>query len=80
MVRTVLTVIFFIVCVALCILILAQKGRDSGIGGLTGSSSSSDTYWAKNKGRSREGMMILWTRILAIAAVILVAVLNISRF
>ena len=48
MLRTVLTVIFIIVCVALCVIILAQKGRDQGIGGLTGSSSSGDTYWSKN--------------------------------
>ena len=80
MLRTVLTVLFIIVCVALCVIILAQKGRDSGIGGLTGSSSSGDTYWSKNKGRSREGMMILLTRIFAVSAIVLAAVLNISRF
>ena len=80
MLRTVLTVIFIIVCVALCVIILAQKGRDQGIGGLTGSSSSGDTYWSKNKGRSREGMMILLTRIFSVAAIVLAAVLNISKF
>ena len=77
--RIALTVVFIIVCVALCIIILAQKGRDSGIGGLTGSSSSGDTYWSKNKGRSREGMMVLLTRIFAVTAIILAAILNISR-
>ena len=77
--RIALTVIFIIVCVALCIIILAQKGRDSGIGGLTGSSSSGDTYWSKNKGRSREGMMVLLTRIFAVTAIILAAILNIPK-
>ena len=77
--RIALTVVFIIVCIALCIIILAQKGRDSGIGGLTGSSSSGDTYWSKNKGRSREGMMVLLTRIFAVTAIILAAILNIPR-
>ncbi len=77
--RIALTVVFIIVCIALCIIILAQKGRDSGIGGLTGSSSSGDTYWSKNKGRSREGMMVLLTRIFAVTAIILAAILNIPK-
>lgn len=77
MLRLVLKVIFAIVCIALVVVVLMQKGRDSGLGALTG---SSDTYWSKNKGRSREGMMIILTRVLAVIALILVAVLNISRF
>jgi len=77
MLRLVLKVIFAIVCIALVIVVLMQKGRDSGLGALTG---SSDTYWSKNKGRSREGMMIIATRALAIIALILTAVLNITRF
>ncbi len=78
MLRTILTILFIIVCFALCVVVLMQKGRDSGIGALSGN--SSDTFWGKNKGRSREGMMILITRLLAIAAIILAAVLNITRF
>ncbi len=76
MIRTILMVLFIIVCVALCIVVLMQKGRDSGIGGLTGG--SSDTYWSKNKARSREGMMIMVTRVLTIVALILACVLNIK--
>ncbi len=76
MLRTILMVLFFIVCVALCIVVLVQKGRDSGIGGLTGG--SSDTYWSKNKARSREGMMIMITRVLTIAALLLACALNVQ--
>ncbi len=77
--RTALTILFIIVCVVLCIVVLMQKGRDSGISGLTGGSSS-DTYWDKNKGRSREGMILLVTRVLSVAAIVLAAVLNITVF
>ena len=77
--RTALTIVFIIVCIALCVVVLMQKGRDSGISGLTGGSSS-DTYWDKNKGRSREGMVLLLTRVLSVAAILLAAVLNITVF
>ncbi len=78
MLRTFLTVVFIVVCIALCVVVLMQKGRDSGISGLSGG--SSDTYWDKNKGRSREGMIILVTRVLSVAAILLAAVLNITVF
>lgn len=75
--RTALTIVFIIVCIALCVVVLMQKGRDSGISGLTGGSSS-DTYWDKNKSRSREGRILLITRVLSIAAILLAAILNIN--
>ncbi len=74
--RMFLTILFIIVCIALCVVVLMQKGRDSGISGLTGG--SSDTYWSKNKARSREGMMILLTRVLSVVAIVIAAVLNIK--
>ncbi len=77
--RTALTILFIIVCDVLCVVVLMQKGRDSGISGLTGGSSS-DTYWDKNKGRSREGMILLVTRVLSVVAILLAAVLNITVF
>ncbi len=76
--RTALTILFIMVCIALCVVVLMQKGRDSGISGLTGG--SSDTYWDKNKSRSREGRVLMITRVLSIAAILLAAVLNISAF
>ena len=79
MLRTILVILFIIVCIALCAVVLMQKGRDSGISGLTGGSSS-DTYWDKNKGRSREGMILMLTRVLSVVAILLAAVLNITVF
>ena len=76
--RTALTILFIMVCIALCVVVLMQKGRDSGISGLTGG--SSDTYWDKNNGRSREGRILLITRVLSVLAILLAAVLNITVF
>lgn len=79
MIRTVITIVFVVVCVTLSALVLMQESKNQGLGALTGSSSS-DTYWGKNKGRSMEGMLIKLTRILAIAFVLLALVLNLTLY
>ncbi|MCR5391273.1 MAG: preprotein translocase subunit SecG [Lachnospiraceae bacterium] len=75
MLRTILVILFIIVCIALCAVVLMQKGRDSGLGALAG---SSDTYWDKNKSHSLEGRMMLITRVLTISFFILALALNVS--
>lgn len=77
MLRTILIILFIIVCIALCAVVLMQKGRDSGLGALAG---SSDTYWDKNKSHSLEGRMMLITRVLTVSFFILALALNVSSF
>ncbi|MGN0346352.1 MAG: preprotein translocase subunit SecG [Lachnospiraceae bacterium] len=76
MLRTVLTIIFIIVCVALSIIVLMQEGKSAGLGAISG---AAESYWGKNKGRSMEGKLVMITRVLAIAFIVLAVVLNISR-
>lgn len=73
--RTILTILLVIICIALTVLILMQEGKSNGLGAIAG---SSDTYWSKNKGRSMEGMLVKVTRILVIVFMILSCVLNIG--
>ncbi len=75
--RTVLTVLFAIDCIALVVVVLMQEGKQNGLGALAGNSIS-DTYWGKNKAHSAEGRMKLFTRICAILFVVLALVLNMS--
>ena len=77
MLRTILTIIFIIVSVALSIIVLMQEGKSAGLGAISG---AAESYWGKNKGRSMEGTLVKITRILAISFIVLAAVLNISRF
>lgn len=74
--RTILTVIFGLICLAITVLILMQEGKQDGLGSLGGG--SSETYWAKNRGRSAEGFALKATRVLAFAFIILAIVLNIN--
>ncbi|MEY8525074.1 preprotein translocase subunit SecG [bacterium 1XD8-76] len=74
--RIMLTVIFILDCGLLVVFVLMQEGKSAGLGAISG---SSDTYWGKNKGRSREANLVKLTKILAILFIVLAAVLNISR-
>ena len=72
--HTFLTILFVIVSLVLVVLVLMQEGKSAG---LTGSiNGMADTYWGKNKGRSWEGKLVKFTRILTIAFFVLAIVLN----
>lgn len=76
--KLVLTILFIIVCVALTVIILLQEGKQQGLGTIGGQ--NIESYWAKNKGRSREGMLVKGTAALVVVFFILAAVLNLSVF
>lgn len=78
--KTALTVVFLILCLVIVILVMMQEAKDNGLGSLAGGSSA-DTYWSKNKGRSKEAVLALVTTIavvlfLALALLISSKVLN----
>lgn len=75
-VKTILTVVFIIISVALTVIILMQESKSAGLGAIAG---AADTYWGKNKGRSMEGIVKL-TRIFVILFIVIAAVLNMSIF
>ncbi len=75
--RTVLTILFIIICIGLTVLVLMQEGKSAGLGAISG---AAETYWGKNKGRSMEGALVKITKYLAIAFIIIAAILNIKRF
>ena len=75
--RTVVTILFIIICIVLTILVLMQEGKSAGLGALSG---AAETYWGKNKGRSMEGALVKIPKYLAIAFIVLAAILNIKRF
>jgi len=75
--RTILTIIFIADCVGMVAVILMQQGKDRGLGAIAGMSSG-DTYWGRNKGRSREGRLERLTRVMVIVFVGLAVLLNIN--
>ena len=71
--RIVLTVIFVIDCIGLTVVVLMQEGKQKGLGAISG---MADTYWGRNKGRSMEGKLVLFTKIMAVLFMVLAVVLN----
>ena len=68
--KIILTVIYFIVALAVIILALIQTKEDAGLSStITGS--STNNFFEKNKGRTKEGKQKRWTIILSIVFVIL---------
>ena len=67
-------VLFIIVCVALVVLVLAQEGKNQGLGAIQGT--VENTYWGKNKGRSREGVLKKITVALSVLFIVFAIVLN----
>ena len=61
--KTALTILFIIICLAMVILVMAQEGKEAGLGTISG---MSDTYWGKNKGRSKEGKLIKATTVVSV--------------
>ena len=45
--KTILTVVFILICLALTVIILLQEGKSAGLGAIAG---AADTYWGRNKG------------------------------
>lgn len=75
--RIALTVIFIFVCLALVVLVLMQEGKSAGLGSISG---AAESYWGKNKGRSMEGQLVKFTKILAVLFMLLAIILNLNIF
>ena len=76
MLRTIVTVVFIAICIALVILVMLQESKSSGLTGTVGG--MADSYSGKNKGRSMEGKLVKWTTILAVVFFVLTVVLNMN--
>ena len=74
--KTILTIVLVIICIALTVLILMQEGKSAGLGAIAG---SSDTYWSKNKGKSKDAVLRKITVLLGILFIGLALLLS-SKF
>ena len=75
--RYILMGIFVLLCIVATVLVLLQEGKSQGLGAIAG---GSESYWGRNKGRSMEGNLEKWTKILMVVFFVLVSVLNLSIF
>ena len=76
--KMILSILLIIDCIACIIVVLMQESKQRGLGTIGGS--STDTYWGKNKARSQEGRMKMFTVIGAVVFFVISIVLNLSVF
>lgn len=74
----IVTIIVSIVSVIMIVLVCLQEGKSAGLS--SSISGGSETYWSRNKGRSKEGRLEKWTTILAIIFFIAAILLNVGLF
>ncbi len=76
--KVILMIVYIITCIALTVIVLMQEGKQAGLTGAI--SGGSDTYWGRNKGRSREGVLEKVTTVLAVLFILLSLILNLNIF
>lgn len=72
--KTALSIIFVIVSIALAIIVLMQEGKNQGLSGSLGG--SSETYWSRNKGRSKDAVIVKITVVLTVIYFVLAILLS----
>ena len=77
-VKVLLSIIYVVLGIAISVVILMQEGKSNGLGSAIGG--MADSYWSKNKGRSMEGNLVKWTKILTVVYFLLAIVLNLDIF
>ena len=74
-IKIILSIVYFIICLALIILTLKQSKGDEGLSStITGA--GSDNFYEQNKGRTKEGRMTKWTIILSVSFAVLTIVIG----
>jgi len=72
--RYILTSLFALCGIAVSVLVLMQKGKNAGLGAISGM----ESYWEKNRSHSREGKIENLTKWLVVAFFVLAFVLTIG--
>ena len=74
----ILTIIISIVSVIMIIAVCLQQAKSSGLG--AGIAGGSETYWSKNKSRSKEGKLVRITTVATVIFFVAAILLNVSAF
>ena len=74
----VVSIVYIVFCVAMIGLILSQEGKQQGLGAIGGG--CTDTYWAKIKGHTKEGMLPRLTAILAALFLLVSLLIDMNLF
>ncbi len=82
MLKTILMVIYVIVCIVLAIVVLSQEGKDASLtSSISGPGGGFDnSYWSKNKGSSKQEILKKITAVLTVLFFVLALLLDSKLF
>ncbi len=75
-IKIILTVVYFIVCLATIVLTMIQSKDDEGLSSTITGSSSTNNFYEKNKSNTKVGKLKKWTIILGIVLIVLCILLG----
>lgn len=76
-VATILKILLVLICIAMIVLVMMQEGNENGLSSSIAGGASETSFAAKNSGRTKEGQLKKYTRILLAAFMVVALVLNI---
>lgn len=76
-IKIIVTIIYILICLSIIVLTFMQKKGQPGLSGAIAGSSSTENFYDKNKGRTKEGSLRKWTIRMGIAFAILTIILGI---
>ena len=74
-IQIILGAIIIVLAVVLMVVIMSQQGKNDGLGAMAGGSSDTDSFFGKNKSRSKDAILAKITIALSILLAVLVVVL-----
>ncbi len=74
-----LSILYIAGCITLVTLILLQKKRAGGLGSIAGIGNAAQTYWDKNKGRSIDGKLEFYSKVLGAVLAVMTVMLCVIK-
>lgn len=68
--------VILVLCVVTIICISAQQGKSNGLGAMAGGSSEMDTFFNKNKSRTKDSILAKVTVVITIVLVLCILAIN----
>ncbi len=80
MVKTIITIVYVIICVALTIIVLSQEGKSTNLTNSITGGGYDNSYWSKNKGNSKDEVLKKITTVLGVLFIVIALVLDSKLF
>lgn len=80
MLKTILMVVYIIICIVLTIIVLAQEGKSASLTNSITGGGYDNSYWSKNKKGSKEEVLKKITTVLGILFILMALLLDSKLF